>query len=183
MSDMPDRSDTQRLFDPGSTLELLRGWLIHAHKGRDRHDTAARIYERSKYVVGIPALILSTIVGTSVFSSLSSQAPMPLSLWVGLLSIGAAVFAALQTFLDYPARAERHRAAGVKYKAIIRGLELVLADLADGRAVSGDQITRIQQRLDELEDSAPVIMPRIYARVESLYKHVEYVKEAIKLYS
>ena len=172
----------QRLFEPGSTGELLRGWLIHAHKGRDRHDSAARIYERSKYAVGIPALVVSTIVSTSVFSAVASQAESPVSLWVGMLSVGAAVLAALQIFLDYPARAERHRAAGVKYKAIIRSVEHLLASLATALPVTDDQITQIQQKLDELEDSAPVIMPRIYSRVEQRYQGVEYVQEAVGLY-
>ena len=30
------------LFEPADTEELLRGWLLHAHKSRDRHDEAAR---------------------------------------------------------------------------------------------------------------------------------------------
>ncbi|HYK36949.1 SLATT domain-containing protein [Alloacidobacterium sp.] len=171
---------TQRFFEPGSQRELLRGWLIHAHKGRDRHDTAARIYEWSKYVFGTAAIILSTIVGTSVFQELAAKSTV--SLWVGLLSVAAAVLSALQTFLDFPARAERHRAAGVKYKAVIRSLEHSLATLAAGGAPTEDQITQIQQRLDELEDSAPVIMPRIYSMVERRYADVEYVQEALGLY-
>lgn len=52
----------KRLFDPGSQYELLLGWLIHAHKGRDRHDLAARHYERGRYALGIPTLVVSTIV-------------------------------------------------------------------------------------------------------------------------
>jgi len=174
--------DTRLLFDPGSQPELLRGWLIHAHKGRDRHDAAARIYERLKYIVGIPALIVSTVVGTSVFSALAAQSKSPVSLWVGLLSVAAAVLSALQTFLDFPARAERHRAAGVKYKAVIRSLEHSLANLADSTALTQDQVSRIEQRLDELEDSAPVIMPRIYSAVERRYADVKFVQEAIGLY-
>ena len=173
---------TQRIFGPASQLELLKGWLIHAHKGRDRHDAAARIYERAKSVIGIPALIVSTIVGTSVFSALAAETKSPVSLWVGLLSVAAAVFSALQTFLDFPARAERHRTAGVKYKMVIRSLERSLANLAAGTVLTQDDLTQTQQRLDELEDSAPVIMPRIYAMVERRYADVQYVQEAIGLY-
>ena len=65
-------SKPQKLFDPDSPAELLLGWLVHAHKGRDRHDLAARVYERGRYMLGVPTLIASTIVGTSVFSALSS---------------------------------------------------------------------------------------------------------------
>lgn len=37
--------------------------------------------------------------------------------------------------------------------------------------------------LDVLEDAAPVIMPRIYDRVEAKYRDVKYAQEAIKLYA
>src|ERR671937_406780 len=110
----------QKLFDPQSPPELLLGWLVHAHKGRDRHDLAARVYERGRYALGIPTLIATTIVGTSVFSTLSSPGSAPTRLWVGLFSLLAAVLAALQTFLDLPTRSERHRSIAVKYKAAIR---------------------------------------------------------------
>ena len=174
--------DTRLLFEPQSTLELVRGWLLHAHKGRDRHDTAGRKYEQKKYLIGIPALVVATIVGTSVFSALGSDDRSPVSLWVGLLSVGAAVLSALQTFLDYPSRAERHRAVGVKYKAIIRSLEHMLANNAAGLAPTDGQITEIQERLDQLEDSAPVIGPGIFDQVERQYSSVEYVHEAVALY-
>jgi hypothetical protein len=29
-------TDEKRLFEPGDSRELLRGWLLHAHKGRDK---------------------------------------------------------------------------------------------------------------------------------------------------
>jgi hypothetical protein len=93
-------SKPQKLFDPESPAELLLGWLVHAHKGRDRHDLAARVYERGRYMLGVPTLIASTIVGTSVFSALSSPSGGVPALWVGLFSVLAAILAALQTFLD-----------------------------------------------------------------------------------
>jgi hypothetical protein len=70
----------------------------------------------------------------------------------------------------------------MKYKAVIRSLEHSLATLAAGSAPTEDQITQIQQRLDELEDSAPVIMPGIYSAVERRYAGMEYVQEALGLY-
>ena len=134
-------SKPQKLFDPESPAELLLGWLVHAHKGRDRHDLAARVYERGRYMLGVPTLIASTIVGTSVFSALSSPSGGVPSLWVGLFSVLAAILAALQTFLDLPARSAQHRATGVKYKAAIRELEQMRATLAPGAAppVRSDQ--------------------------------------------
>lgn len=88
----------------------------------------------------------------------------------------------MQTFLDFPARAERHRAAGVKYKACIRLLEQFLADLAGGTPPTPEQVAAIRAQLDALEEQAPVLMARLYATIENRYSRVEYVKDAIGLY-
>jgi len=171
----------KRVFAPNGIDELLNGWLIHAHKCRDRHDEAARLYAKGQYALGIPSLIVSTIVGTSVFSALSSNATPHWS--VGVLSMTAAVLAALQTFLDFGGRSDKHRTAGVKYKTAIRQLEQLCVRRAQGETLSQDELNDLRAALDVLEDAAPVIMPSIYDRVEAKYRDVKYVQEAIKLYA
>src|SRR5687767_10129624 len=173
-------ADEKRLFAPHTIADLVSGWLVHAHKARDRHDLASRTYARGQYALGIPALIASTVVGTSLFASLSSRQVTPL--WVGLLSIGAAVLAAIQTFMDFGGRSDKHRLAGVKYKAAIRGLEYLNVKLANGEQLTDEQITSVQVQLDNLEEAAPVVMPRIYDQVEARYQNVKYVQEALELY-
>lgn len=173
-------SKAKKLFEPQSNLELLRGWLIHAHKGRDRHDLASRVYERARYVIGAPAVILSTVVGSAVFSALKAkEAPDG---WVVALSVLAAAFSALQTFLDFPARAERHRTKGVKYKVIIRLLEQTLVDMANGSPPGENAVASFRAQFDSLEEDAPVIMPRIFDAIERRYSRVTYVQEALELY-
>ena len=171
----------KRLFAPTGIEELLNGWMIHAYKCRDRHDEAARHYAKGQYALGIPSLIVSTIVGTSVFSALASNA-VP-SLWVGVLSISAAVLSALQTFLDFGGRSDKHRHSGVKYKTAIRQLEQLFVRRSQGEELSQDELTDLRTALDALEDTAPVIMPSIYDRIEKKYQDVKYVQEAIKLYA
>lgn len=70
----------------------------------------------------------------------------------------------------------------MKYKAVVRALEHLLADLGAGTALTEEQIGGIERRLDELEDTAPVVMQRIFATIESRYSRVAYVQEAIDLY-
>lgn len=174
-------ADEKRLFSPAGVGELLNGWLIHSHKCRDRHDAAARVYARGQFALGIPALVISTIVGTSVFSALSSQ-EVP-ALWVGILSIAAAVLSALQTFLDFGGRSDKHRSAGVKYKAAIRLLEQNKVRLSQGAELSIEEIDSMRTLLDTLEDAAPIVMPKIYDQVEKSYQDLKYVDEAVKLYT
>ncbi len=175
-------TDEKRLFEPGNPKELLRGWLLHAHKGRDRHDTAARRFEGRRYLFGVPTIVLSAVVGTSVFSSLGRGTGIVLSVIVGLLSVTATVLAALQTFLDYPGRAGRHRATGAKYKAIIRELEQVLTGPTAAASMDEARLATLRARLDTLEEEAPVVAPRIYDQVERTYASVTFVNEALALY-
>jgi len=174
-------ADEKRVFTPPGTDQLLTGWLIHCHKARDRHDEAARKYAKGQFAMGIPSLILSTVVGTSVFSAMSSkEAPM---LWVGLLSILAAVLAALQTFMDFGGRSDKHRNAAVKYKSAIRLLEESIVQQKQGTVLTKDEIATIRTTLDSLEETAPVVMPMIYNSIEKKYQDMKYVSEAIGLYS
>lgn len=173
-------TDEKRVFSPESLKQLLTGWLLHAHKARDRHDLAARIYARGQYLLGVPTLLVSTIVGTSVFSALASKDTPPL--WVGILSIAAAALSAVQTFVDYGGRSGKHLLAAVKYKAAIRNLEHLLMRLASSEQVSQDDVDAVQAQLDTLEESAPVVMPKIYDRVEQRYRDVKPVRDAMELY-
>lgn len=174
-------ADVKRVFAPNAVDELLNGWLVHAHKARDRHDEAARRYAKGQYSLGIPSLVVSTVVGTALFAALSSQITPPL--WIGILSMLAAVLSALQTFLDFGGRSDKHRNAAVKYKASIRLLEETLVQIQQGRNISKEQIDETRAGLDRLEESAPVVMPRVYDRIENRYQDMRYVTEAIGLYT
>jgi hypothetical protein len=174
-------ADVKRVFVPNAVDELLNGWLVHAHKARDRHDEAARRYARGQYSLGIPSLVVSTVVGTSLFAALSSQMTPPL--WIAILSMLAAVLSALQTFLDFGGRSDKHRNAAVKYKAAIRLLEETLVQMQQGRNVSKEQIDDTRAGLDRLEESAPIVIPSVYDRIENRYQDMRYVTEAIGLYT
>lgn len=174
-------SQPTRLLEPANTHELLRGWLLHAHKCRDRNELASRRYEGHRSSFGIPTIALSTIVGTAVFASLDKQAGTWGHVVIGLLSVTAAVLSALQTFFDYPERAERHRRAAAKYKAIIRELEEVLAP-DSSKAHDTAWLDTIRGQLDTLEEGTPVVAPGIYEEVEARYRNATFVGEALALY-
>ena len=162
------------IFEPDEPNELLRGWLLHAHKGRDRHDLAARHYDQRRYLLGGTAAFISGIVGTSTFAALQSSTARAIQVVVGVLAIAAAVLTSVQAVLDFGARAERHRIAGVRYKTVIRALEQ-LGIGAVGLKLDAPILTDIRQRLDALEEEMPVVPPRIYERIEQRYRDVTFV--------
>jgi hypothetical protein len=87
-------------------------------------------------------------------------------LFVGLVSVAAAVSAALKLFLRYAERAEKHRAAGARYGAVRRRLEAVFAGDADAR--NGHYLTAIRDELDRLAQDSPNVPPRIFYRTQRM---------------
>ncbi len=169
------------IFEPDNPNELLRGWLLHAHKGRDRHDLAARRCDQQRYLLGIPATIISAIVGTSVFAAIQQTSSSAFTQFlIGSLAIIAAILAGLQSFLDLGARAERHRIAGVKYKAVIRRLEQLGIGTITSMGLDAPVLTEVRQSLDALEEEMPVVSPGIYDLVETKYRDKAFVDSVLE---
>lgn len=162
------------IFEPNDPNELLRGWLLHAHKGRDRHDLAARRCDQRRYWIGVPATVLSAVVGTSTFVALQETVVREVRFIVGALAILSAILIALQSFLDLGARAERHRLAGARYKAVIRELEQRGIGTVDLKMDSEDLDT-LRVRLDALEEEMPVVSPRVYEAIEARYRDRHFI--------
>jgi hypothetical protein len=88
----------------------------------------------------------------------------------------------LQTFFDYPGRAERHRMAAAKYKTVIRELEEFLAMPDPSATRDHAWLDALRQRFDALEEETPVVASGIYDEVERRYARVTFVGEALALY-
>jgi hypothetical protein len=174
-----DRMPPTSIFEPDNLNELLRGWLLHAHKGRDRHDLAARRCDHQRHLLGIPATITAAIVGTSTFAALQESPGRALQITVGGLAIIAAILASLQSFLDLGARAERHRSAGAKYKAVIRHMEQMGIGTLSGLALDAPVVTDLRKSLDALEEEMPVVPPSIYDSVEAKYRDKAFVDSVV----
>lgn len=185
MSANSPESDAKTIFEPDDTEQLLRGWLLHAHKGRERHDLAARRCDTYRLWIGGSAAVFSAIVGTSVFAALeTANIGTTPKIVVAMTAILAAILTSLTTFLNLSERAEKHRSAGVRYKIVIRALERILSAPVDGLANTDPLLAGIQKQLDDLEESAPVVPERLYDRIEDEWKKrgVEPVGKAADLY-
>lgn len=159
-------SNIKKIFEPSNTEELLRGWLLHSHKGRQRHDRAARQLDRKRLWLGAISTVFSAVVGASVFTALKEGATDEWKVILAMISIVSAILTGLTTFLNPSERAEKHRSAGVRYKAMIRELERMLSGGAVNSAISPSVLEEIQRKLDELEESAPIVPERIFLQVD-----------------
>ena len=141
-----------------TTKEVLNDWYERVRVTQLAHYGSAEHFGKRKYSLGVPAVILSALVGTTVFATLQKQPELWLQIIVGLASVAAALLTSLQTFLGYNERAEKHRIAGAKYGALGRELE-VLRSL---ETVDINIINDLKKRLDDLAQESPNNPKTIY---------------------
>jgi hypothetical protein len=143
-----------------AVVDRLRDWERRAAAAAEVHFQAAEGLSRWNLFLGIPVVVLSAIVGTSVFATLTDDVNVGLRIAAGTVSVIAAVLASVQTFLRFGARAEQHRVAAERWSAIRREIEKV-------RALSAEQVGDLKQllddvkaRMDEAADKAPAMPDR-----------------------
>jgi hypothetical protein len=166
-------ADRQKLFEPKTVDELLRGWQLDVSRRRDIHQQAAGRAQAAGFAVGVPTAVLAGLAGSSAVGVWQSEgANGTLAVVGGLLGLLAAILASVQAFLDLGARAERHRQAATAYKRLLRVFERV--PVSDDRlpAIGDDGelthiLRRLQAELAEVDGAAPVVPRRLAERVEA----------------
>lgn len=98
-----------------TSQQVINDWYERIKVTQLAHYGSAEHFGKWKFALGVPAVILSALVGTTVFATLQKQPELWLQIIVGLASLAAALLTSLQTFLGYSERAEKHRLAGAKY--------------------------------------------------------------------
>ena len=166
-----------RLFDPTDATELLRGWQLHVSRRRTVHEASARRLQRWNHWLGVPTTVLAAAAGTSAFAAGQNEGPTEVLAVAGLVvGATAAVTSHLHSSLDLGARAEAHRQAASHYKQLLRSFERLSSDVA---RLPADTLTNLENRLSEVDASAPIVPKRLAAQEEA--KRVVVVTEAIHL--
>ena len=127
--------------------KMLKDWYDRVGITQKAHQYSVERFERRGHMLGIPTIVLTAIVGTSIFAAIGESVDIRLQIVAGLISVTAAVLASLQTFLGYAERTEKHRIAAAKYGALGRELEAmrVSSELANDETVAD-----IRKRIDVL---------------------------------
>jgi hypothetical protein len=98
--------------------ELLCDWRRRVYAAQAAYYGEAERLRRRNYQLGIPVVIVSSLVGTAIFGNWADD--QTYKWWVGGVSILAAVLASLQTFLKFGESATLHGAAADWFAAIRR---------------------------------------------------------------
>ena len=150
------------------TRQLLDDWHLRATAAQFGHQAQAEQTRRKSIWLGLPVVIMTTLVGTSAFATFNEDSGPEAKILVGVISIAAAVLASIQTFLGYSQVAERHRIAATRYANARRTIEVALTR-HDASAVDA-----IRGEMDKVGGASPQIGTKDWDRA------VVVAKKAIK---
>lgn len=158
--------------DSAENMHTLAGkveyYRLRAHRKARSHYLAASHDQQMNTLLGVPVVITTAVVGTTIFATVSQQPNPTLQIAAGLLSLLAASLAALQTFFKYAERSEKHRTAGASYATIFRRLDMFKLRLAQTERQEASHILAeleaILAQIDQLEKDSPSVPDRFYDR-------------------
>ncbi len=147
------------------------------------HHLAAESASRKNTWLGVVVVVFTSVVGTSIFASLSDVAPSRgWELATGSVSLLAAVLAALQTFFQFAELAQKHLAAASEYLTMRRKFDLFLVrQELKGPHNSEQELEKLEQLLEELENitkKAPVLSDSLYSKGKAKVMQSEYGETA-----
>lgn len=152
------------------TERLLRDWHNRAAAAAMAHYTLANRCRRRNVLLGVPVVVFSTVVGTSLFATLNdASVDSDVRLLIGIVSVAAAVLAALQTFLRFAERAERHVMAADWYSAVRRGIAEALALPPPTRQPPTAYLPGVRKEMSKIGQQAPEIGAPLWAKVAAAH--------------
>ena len=151
----------------GKIQILLEKWhrrIRATHKG---HYKDAAILETRHRKLGTIVVILSAIVGSSIFASLATNPSIEIKLITGFLSLLVVVLATLQTYLNYPAKIITHILAATQLSSIKKRIEEQLSVGADEQEIKAF-ISEVRREWDAITAGAPLMSEATHTRVSAV---------------
>jgi len=133
-------------MDNSASVDLLKEILRNASLGKYRHFCAASRKEALNSKLGAPVVVITILLGSVFFISISKEIPQAAK-WVGaLLSLAAAMLSGMQSFLHLGKDVDGHRRVANRYLQIAQNAEAILAQYQDDLL----DLTTIAERTESL---------------------------------
>jgi hypothetical protein len=147
-------------------LDQANRYRVRAHRKARSHYLAGKTSQAKNVWLGVPVVVTTTIVGTTIFATLSKTPDIRWQITTGLLSIAAAVLASLQTFFRYSEAAEKHRSAGSGFAALYRKFDLFLlkchSPTPPDRTKALDDLQSLLDAYNQLESNSLDVPDSLY---------------------
>lgn len=143
--------------------ELLEQWRNRAYAAQSAYYLMAERFTLWNYLLGIPVVMLSGLVGTAIFSNLDKS--VSFAHWIiGSVSILAAILSSLQTFLRLSESAANFGVAADWYSAIRRDAEELMALPRNLRGDAKSRFDAIRQEMNKVGQKAPALSERLWSQ-------------------
>ena len=173
MSKSQSRSSDPELPWTPKVRHLLEDWRDRADVTSNNHFARANRLSSIDLALGIPVVVLTTVVGTSVFATLQETLNTRIRIIGGVLIVLAAVLASLHTWLHLGEQVEKNRAAAESWSAIRTEITEMLALHPAHAATRGDPkeyLDGLRARIDEVAAESPEMRDSHWARTLSQTK-------------
>jgi hypothetical protein len=154
-----------------SSSALLEKWSLRIKRAQLAHRFAAKGYAHLHLWLGVPAIGLSALVATSVFASLQDKLGAYGWIITGMLSVGATILVALQTFLRFEELSSKHQAADARYGAIRQNIEQLQAFSEEDQASMANACDRIRLAMENLMEEIPMVPERYWQQARAVLDH------------
>jgi hypothetical protein len=161
MSQELPRTSQQLLAE--KTEKQMDTWTRRVRRAEMSHSYAATKLSFKHYFLGGSVVILTAVIGSSVFATLQKETTITVKIFIASASILAAILAALQTFLRYAERAEQHRNVAIRYKALKHELELKLLHTSTQDVeIRFNYLYEVEARIAGIDGDAPTLPQSIF---------------------
>jgi hypothetical protein len=159
----PPQERSEEVIAETTPQKTLQDWHFRVTRAQFGHQLSADKTRWRHLALGIPVVISTTVVGTAAFAAINNDTTS--NSWkvaAGIVSILAAILAAVQTFLGYGERSDQHRNAATRYASTRRSIEYTLANH------DASQVHLIKGEMDRVGSASPQIDKKAWARAREL---------------
>ena len=150
---------------------LLRDWQRRSTVAEHAYYSKAERLRVWNYLLGIPVVIVTGVVGTAVFASLgkSTTVSAHAKLAIGAVTILAAVLAGIQTFTKLGEAAQQNGIAGDWYASIRRDIDQALSLPPALRDPPKDVVDGIRKEMNKASQKSPELGERWWGPFAKAY--------------
>lgn len=150
---------------PQNSHELIVRWHKRTKEiQHSQYQTGKKLLNRNRNI-GLAILVINVIVGSAIFLSIKTDLGDIGKLIAGILTLAAALLAALQTFLKFGEQAEKHQSAGFNAGALRRKTEQILSK-GPNYNITNEEIEMIRKEFDTLSKNSPIVPDNIWVETE-----------------
>ncbi|MDH7445653.1 SLATT domain-containing protein [Aquimarina sp. 2201CG14-23] len=140
-------------------MRLLQEWQQRIRKSQKAHYQDAERLKRNKLYLGIPTVILTSLVSAGVFTSMndSGDTIQVNPLFIGLISVLATILVSLQTFLNYAENKEKHLNAARRLSSLKKEVQQNIITIEKTTETLNVFIEEVRLKWEEIINEAPLI--------------------------